>query len=364
LIKLGRQNQEIAAQKPLRVLMVTGVYPTEQKPHAGTFVKSQVDSLIEAGLEVEVLHPAPGPAPVRYIKATIEIFRRALAGQFDIIHGHYGLWGVAARLQWFVPVVVSFWGDDLLGTVTSDGGHSKKSQGVVWISRKLCYLVDAIIVKSEQMKQAAGGPQDKIYVIPNGVNFAQFRPIPRAQARAILGWDRDRFYVLFSNNPKIPVKNFALAQAAIERLRERGLNAELVVANGLPHDTVVLYMNASNALLLSSVAEGSPNVVKEAMACNIPVVATNVGDVAKVIGRTEGCSVCDHNAESLAEGLEKALRHSKPTTGREDIQHLGSAVVAQQVINVYKKVLGKNVEEEKAGSITEQTKEATYAKET
>jgi teichuronic acid biosynthesis glycosyltransferase TuaC len=351
-------------QKPLRILMVTGVYPTERKPHAGTFVKSQVDSLIEAGLEVEVLHPAPGPAPLRYIKATTEIFLKALTGRCDIIHGHYGLWGVATRLQWFKPVVVSFWGDDLLGTVTADGGHSKKSLGVVWISRKLCNLVDAVIVKSEQMKQAAGGPQEKIYVIPNGVNFAQFRPIPRAQARAQLGWDRDRFYVLFGNNPKIPVKNFALAKAAIERLRERGLNAELVVANGLPHDTVVLYMNASNALLLSSVAEGSPNVVKEAMACNIPVVATNVGDVLNVIGRTEGCSVCEHDAEALAEGLEKALRHSKRTTGREDIQHLDNAVVAQQVINVYKKALGKEVEEEKAGITTKQPKEAVYAKET
>ena len=351
-------------QKPLRVLMVTGAYPTEQKPHSATFVKSQVDSLIAVGLEVDVLHPAPGPAPLRYIKATVEIFRKALTGRYDIIHGHYGLWGVAARLQWFKPVVVSFWGDDLLGTVTADGGHSKKSLGVVWISRKLCQLVDAVIVKSEQMKQAAGGPQEKIYVIPNGVNFAQFRPIPRAQARAELNWDRDRFYILFGNNPKIPVKNFALAQAAIERLRERSLNAELVVANGLPHDTVVLYMNASNALILSSVAEGSPNVVKEAMACNIPVVATNVGDVANVIGRTEGCSVCEHDAEALAEGLEKAIRYSKRTTGREDIQYLDSAVVAQQVINVYMKAIGKDVEEEKAGITTKQPKEATYAKET
>jgi teichuronic acid biosynthesis glycosyltransferase TuaC len=356
-------------QKPLRILMVTGVYPTEQKPHAGTFVKSQVDSLIEAGLEVEVLHPASGPAPLRYIRATIEIFCKALTGRCDVIHGQYGLWGVAARLQWFKPVVVSFWGDDLLGTVTADGGHSKKSLGVVWISRKLCHFVDAVIVKSEQMKQAAGGPQDKIYVIPNGVNFAQFRPIPRAQARALLGWDRDRFYVLFGNNPKIPVKNFALAQAAIERLRERGLNAELVVANGLPHDTVVLYMNACNALLLSSVAEGSPNVVKEAMACNVPVVATNVGDVANVIGRTEGCSVCDHDAEALAEGLEKALRHNGPTTGRQDIQHLDSAVVAQQVIAVYKKAIGKHVEAgagetQEAGVTTKQPEENAYAKET
>jgi hypothetical protein len=83
-----------------------------------------------------------------------------------------------------------------------------------------------------------------------------------------------------------------------------------------------------------------------------------------VIGRTEGCSVCDHDAETLAEGLEKALRYSKRTTGRADIQHLDSAVIAQQVINVYKKAIGKYVEVEQAGIITKQPKETTYAKET
>ena len=343
--------------------MVTGVYPTEQRPHAGTFVKSQVDSLIAAGLDVEVLLPKPGPAPLRYITATSTIFRKALSGRYDVIHGQYGLWGVAARLQWFTPVVVSFWGDDLLGTVTADGGRSKKSLGVIWISRKLCYLANAVIVKSAQMKQAAGGPQDKVFVIPNGVNFAQFHLIDRLEARTALSWDPNRYYVLFGNNPAIPVKNFTLAQAAIARLRERDMDAELVVANGLPHDTVVQYMNASNALLLSSVAEGSPNVVKEAMACNVPVVSTDVGDVAAVIGGTEGCSVCQHDADALAVGLEKALHHSERTTGRIAIQHLDSAVIAQRIINVYTKVISKKVEDEEAGGFTNQLKETAYVKE-
>src|SRR5207249_970362 len=110
-------------------------------------------------------------------------------------------------------------------------------------------------------------------------------------------------------NPTIPVKNFALAQAAIERLQERGISAELIVANGLPQSTVVQYINASNALILPSLAEGSPNVVREAMACNVPVVATNVGDVAQVLAHTEGCSLCPHDADALAAGLEKAIQH-------------------------------------------------------
>ena len=82
--------------------------------------------------------------------------------------------------------------------------------------------------------------------------------------------------VLFANDPAIPRKNFALAQTAIERLRAKGISAELVIANGLPQTTVVQYINASNVLLLPSLIEGSPNIVKESMACNVPVVARRI----------------------------------------------------------------------------------------
>lgn len=320
--------------------MVTGVYPTEQNPHSGTFIKSQVDSLLAAGLEVELLHPKPGPSPLRYAIATAQVFLKTLTGHFDVVHAHYGLWCFTARMQWTTSVVGSFLGDDLLGTVTADGSYSKKGAFVVQVSRWLCRHLDAVIVKAERMK-AGLDQHDKVYVIPNGVDFDLFRPLSRAEVRAALGWDPKRYYVLFGNDPTIPVKNFPLAQAAIERLCARGFDAELVVAKGLPQTTVVQYINACNALILSSIAEGSPNIVKETMACNVPVVATNVGDVAQVIGHTQGCSVCESNPEALAAGLEQALLYRGPTTGRRDIQHLNSATVAQQVIAVYRQVTQK-----------------------
>lgn len=331
--------QTESKEKPLRILMVTGIYPTEQQPHSGTFVKAQVDSLRAAGLEVELIHPKPNPVPIRYISAALQVFFKTLTGRFDVVHGHYGLWCLASRLQWRAAVVADYLGDDLLGTVRNNGSYTKKSLLVVRISRWLCHHVDAVLVKSEQMKKAAGS--GNIYIIPDGINFDLFHPLPRSKARAELGWDQDRYYVVFANNPQIPVKNFPLAQAAIERLRARGIEAELVVANGLPQTQVMKYMNASNALILPSVAEGSPNVVREAMACNVPVVATDVGDVAEVLAHTEGCSVCPHDADALAIALEKALRHSGPTTGREDTAHLSSAMTAQQLIAMYEQITGK-----------------------
>lgn len=324
---------------PFRVLVVTGAYPTEKRPHSAPFIKSQVDSLIAAGVEVEVIHPRPGPVPLRYASATVQTFLKTLIGRFDIVHGHYGLWCLVARLQWTTPVVASFLGDDLLGTSTANGGYSKKGALVVHISRWLAGEVDAVIVKSEEMKKASA--RDTVFVIPNGVDFELFRPIPRAEARAALGWEQDRYYILFGNDPQIPRKNFALAQASIERLRDRGISAELVVANGLPQTTVVQYINASNALILPSIAEGSPNIVKETMACNVPVVSTNVGDVLQVIGHTKGCKVCSSDPEALAAALEEALLHTEPTTGRADIAHLDRSVVAGQVIAVYEQARSK-----------------------
>jgi teichuronic acid biosynthesis glycosyltransferase TuaC len=267
------------------------------------------------------------------------VFRKTLTGRYDVVHGHYGLWCLVARLQWTTPVVASFLGSDLLGNPTADGRCTRKHAFVVRVSQWLSRRVDAVIVKSEQMRWLT--PSDRVFIIPNGVDFELFRPMSRADARAALGWQPDGYYVLFGNDPNIPRKGYPLAQAAMERLRARGVPAELVVASGLPQTTVVQCINASNALLLPSIHEGSPNIVKETMACNVPVVATDVGDVKQVIGRTQGCSVCPRDPEALAIALEEALRHQRPTTGRSDIAHLDRAVVAHQVIAVYEHVTGR-----------------------
>jgi glycosyltransferase involved in cell wall biosynthesis len=340
--------------------MVTGIYPTEHRPHKGTFIKSQIDSLVAAGVDVAIFHPEPGSVLLRYFRTITQVWQKTRTKRFDIVHGHYGQWCLFARLQWFTPVVASFLGDDLLGTPLGDGKYSKLHALNVHVSRWLCSHVDAVIVKSAEMKRVVG--KENVFVIPNGVDFELFRPIPRAEARAALGWDQDRYYILFGNNPAIPRKGFKLAQAAVERLHTQGVSVELIVANGLPQTKLVQCINASNALMLSSLSEGSPNIVKEAMACNIPVVATAVGDVAEIIGQTQGCSICHHDPDDLAAGIERALQHCGPTTGRMDISHLERSVVAERVIAVYESVLKKrNVVDQ--GQATVPAREEVYDEE-
>ena len=120
-------NAKKSTKKAYRVLMVTGIYPTEERPHAGTFIKSQADSLVEAGLEVEIIHPKPGPVLLRYATAAIQVFLKTRQGNFDIVHGHYGQWCLFARAQWTSPVVASFLGDDLLGKPLANGRYSTRA---------------------------------------------------------------------------------------------------------------------------------------------------------------------------------------------------------------------------------------------
>src|SRR5258706_1860817 len=200
-------------KRPLRILMVTGIYPTERKPHSGTFIKTVVEGLISEGHYVEVIHPSPGPVPIRYLSAAIQVFFKTLAGRFDIVDGNYGLWCLAARLQWTTPVVANFHGDDLLGTPNVAGSRTKKSLFVVYVSRWLCRFVDEVIVKSEQMKKIAMG--DKIHIVPSCVDFDLFHPLPREEARASLNWAPDKYYILFGNDPHyVPGVYFKRFQAS------------------------------------------------------------------------------------------------------------------------------------------------------
>lgn len=331
-----------AIQHPLRVLMVTGVYPTEERPHAGTFIRTLVEALRAEGVDVEVVHPAPGPVFWRYLSAILQVWWKTRKDRVDIVHGHYGQWCLFARLQWKVPVVAAFLGDDLLGTVTARGGYSRKGALIVRLSRWLCRHVDVALVKSEEMRAAAQHPAAR--VLPDGIDFTLFHPQERAQVREKLGWEQDGYYVLFGNNPAIPVKNVKLARASVDHLAQQGVEAHLVIAHGLPQIQLVDYINACNAVILPSHAEGSPNIVKEAMACNVPVVATNVGDVSDVIWSTRGCSICPPDPAAFALGLLRAFQHREPTTGRADIAHLEASLIARQMIAIYRDIPARQPE--------------------
>src|SRR5437764_12996600 len=183
-------------------------------------------------------------------------------------------------------------------------------------------------------------PGVRANVIPSGLDLNLFRLIPRDEARRHLGLPPDKRFVLFVGNPAEPRKRYGLAREAVEILN-RSLPVELRVAWGSPHTDVPFLMNACDALVFTSLQEGSPNTVKEALACNLPVVSVPVGDVAQRIGGVAGCELCpDEKPESIAAALERVLRRGIRAAGRAAVQDLDERRLAQQVIDVYRSVLG------------------------
>src|SRR5205085_618716 len=151
----------------------------------------------------------------------------------------------------------------------------------------------------------------------------------------------DRKYLLFAANPQIAVKRFPLAQAVAEELKRRDGSTELLVVYKEPQDRLALFMNACDALVFTSYQEGSPNIVKQAMACNLPIVSADVGDVREVIADAKGCYVCDADVDAFVKPLESILAGRERTDGRAKVEHLARPFVAREIIRVYEQVLGK-----------------------
>jgi teichuronic acid biosynthesis glycosyltransferase TuaC len=324
----------------MRLLVATAMYPSAANPAYGAFVKAQVEALERAGVEIELMLLDGRWRKLNYPKAVVDLQKRLRTNRsIDLVHAHYSFVGAVARTQWRLPVVLSYHGDDLLGTVDARGRTRAFSKLVVAGGRILGELVDSVIVMSEAM--AARLKRPDVHVIPQGVDFDVFRPIPLEEAREALGLSPTRNYVLFAADPGIPVKRFPLAAAAVEQLRRNDPSIELIVTHRETQPRLALHMNACDALVFPSFQEGSPTIVKQAMACNLPIVASDVGDVREVIGNTQGCRICQPTVEAFANGLERVLHRRDRTRGRDDIGHLDSRVLTDKLIRVYEETLKK-----------------------
>jgi glycosyltransferase involved in cell wall biosynthesis len=330
----------------MRVLVMTAIYPTPENPAFGSFVRTQAESLRRAGIGVEVLVLKGRNRKLIYPKGVLQLRNLLNGGSFDLVHAHYGYVGMVARTQWKVPVVVTYHGDDLLGTVMENGKKARWSALVVAAGKKLAQHVDAAIVQTPEM--ASKLTKSNVFVIPHEVDFEVFHPTERMQARAMLGLKAHKKYLLFAANPQIAVKRFPLAKAVADWLARRDPSIQLLVVSKEPQERLALYMSACDALVFPSYQEGSPNVVKQAMACNLPIVATDVGDVRLVIGKTKGCHVCNPTVSEFAARITEILSPPRRTDGRERIRHLDSSTVSERIIEVYERVL-RNREKRFAG---------------
>jgi glycosyltransferase involved in cell wall biosynthesis len=259
-------------------------------------------------------------------------------GNFDVVHAHYGTAGWVGRLQRSAPLVVTFHGSDLMGgRRTGRGWRSIRGYVEMALALLLARIVrDVIVVSPTLLARTPGG---RASVITPGVDLTRFFPTERTEARQSLGVEVKQRMVLFVANPALANKRYALAHDAVQIARRSLPELQLVTVAGRPHAELPLWLNAADAVLLTSKNEGSPMVVKEALACNRPVVSVDVGDVAERIRGVGGCRLVEGTPDAIAAGLLEVLGESERCNGRELMTNLDSLVAAARVVEVYRRAL-------------------------
>lgn len=289
-----------------------------------SFIREQMHSCNALGVEFEVFNITRGGA-LGYVLGYFQLLGKIVSGKYNLVHAHYGLAGLIAVLQPFKPVVVTFHGCDVNDVKTR------------WISKMAYRLSKHAIVVEEGMLQKLNASK-KITVVPCGVDTNTFFPIKKTDARAQLAFETDARIALFASSFNIPVKNAPLAQQAIANLD----GVKLIELKNKTRQEVNLLLNASDLLLLTSIREGSPMIIKEALAAECPIVTVEVGDVRLRTDGVDNVLICSHNANEIAASVEKLLASGGRSNGRQRIfeQGLDLDSIATRIYTIYQKCAG------------------------
>jgi len=323
----------------MRVLVVTSGWPSPLHPEQSIFVAEHVDRLRELGLDVDVVTYLGEFDPRNYVRGRRDVRRALRERPPDLIHAHFGQSGIIV-LPSRVPVVLQLHGSDLLGVVRH-GRYTVKGWILRRISRWAARRADRVIVAGRALIPRLPNGVD-YDILPMGVNTDVFYPRPKAQMRGELGLALDRRYVMFTGDPAVARKRYNLATQVIDRLR-RSMDIELLHMSGQSRESVARHLNACDALLCTSLHESGPVLVKEALACGVPVVSVDVGDVAEMIAGLDSCVLChDDQVSTLADGLRDVLEHVAPADVTAAVARVDQRVLAMRQVEIYEETLRRS----------------------
>ena len=311
----------------MKVIFVSKVHK-DKLP--GIVVANQISSIQKYTTTEITYFGIEGKGIWTYFKTVPKLYRFLKNTPHDVVHANYSFCGFTAAMACASPLVVSLMGSDT------------KTKGLLKFATKICIKLfwKKTIVKSASMAEDLDAT-NKVNVIPNGVDIALFETTNAMEARKKLDFDSNKKHIVFIGDPFRFSKNGQLAQKCVENLKRSDVKFHIV--NGLPHAQIIDFMHAADVILMTSRYEGSPNVIKEAMACNKPIVSTNVGDVAYLLDGLEGCYVTSQMEQDITSALFKALEYSdtfKITRGTEKLISLGidAKSTADKIVSLYQQV--------------------------
>ena len=307
----------------MRALVVTNMWPSPERPAYGAFVRDQVEALRRLpGVEVEVF----AFPPRTYARAARELRRRhgpSVAGRFDVVHAHFGLTAWVVQAVHGAPRVVTLHGTDVV--------HPRTGR----LTRAILPRMDLVATVSAALEDQLG-PRwaGRTAVLPSGVDTRRFRPLPRAHARQALELDPDEPCLLFPADPSRPKKRH-------DRAMEVAGGVRLLSLGDVDPAQVPLWVNAANAVLVPSEAEGFGLAVLEALACDVPVLATPVGNHPEALAGIDGTLCAPFDAATWRVAVAPHLRHGDPrVAGRGRAERWSADRMARGVVDAWAKLLG------------------------
>lgn len=311
----------------MRVLVVTNFTPDASAPQRGRWIRDQVEEMRRLGVDVEVLGFPRGRR--HYIPAALRLRRLLRREPFDLVHAHYGLVGWCARLAGARPLVVSFHGTDVRHPIVGP------------MSRRLARSVNMVAAVSRALFAAedgrAGLPSvPGSAILPCGPDLTRFRPLPRIEARRRLGLDPEGRYLLFPADPARPEKRHDRAADLAG-----ACGAELLTGGSIDPDEMPLWVNAANAVLITSDYEGFGLACVEALACDVPVLSTRVGIAPYALAGVSGALCAPFDLDTWAAAARPPLDSSDPRVeGAARAASLSAARMAERTVVTYRAVLG------------------------
>lgn len=317
------------------------VIPGEGRGSSMIFCRRQAESVSAEGTPVEAFYLASRTSPVdlfkefRRFRSEIKRFRPAM------IHAQYGtVTALFCALATGLPLVITYRGSDLNPAPPSFGWRGKFRANCGRLMSQLAALrAREIICVSSQLRDRLWWRRARVTVLPTGVDPAVFHPEPQAVGRRRLGWSAEDRVILFNAGRDARVKGLDLARAAVDQVRRRMPKARLEVLDGSAGpDCIPGLMNAADCLLVTSVFEGSPTVVQEALACDLPVISVDTGDVAERVRGVRNCVITAAEPEALGQALADMLAPPRRSNGRLKIAEFSSRHIAVELKKIYLKM--------------------------